>query len=99
MSLFKLCTWWTAQCPDISSNYDSYLLHSCRFGLSDTEKDYIIVGSHSGYLSIFRPSATETDEDNEFSIIANRPTDLLLEQKLSYPIIGISSGRFIRYAQ
>lgn len=98
MSLFKLCTWWTAQCPDIAANYDSYLLHSCRFGLSDTEKDYIVVGSHSGYLSIFRPSATDADEDNdEFSIVVARPTDLLLEQKLANPIIGISSGRFMRF--
>lgn len=54
------------------------------------------MGSHSGYLSIFRPSATETDDENdEFSIVAARPTDLLLEQKLPNPIIGISSGRFM----
>lgn len=96
MSLFKLCSWWQAQCPDVSDNYDTYLLHCCRFGLSDTEKDYVIVGSHSGYLSIFRPTDPESNEaSDEFEIVVARPTDLILEQKLPSPIIGISSGRFI----
>lgn len=101
MSLFKACTWWTAQCPDLSANYDSYSLHCCRFGLDENEKDYIVIGSHAGHLSIFKPTPPEktddvSDEDNQkVQTTTHKPTDLLLELKLSHPIIGILSGKFL----
>lgn len=56
MSLFKFCPWWTTQCPDLGANYDACSLHCCRLGLVDNEKDYLVIGSHTGYLSIFNPT-------------------------------------------
>lgn len=97
MSLFKVCTWWSAQCPDFEPNYDSQLLHCCRFGIEETEKDYVIVASHSGYVSVFQPNALaaeETTEDEE-PTSGFRPTDQLLEIKLTHPIIQLSSGKFV----
>lgn len=94
MSLFKVCTWWTAQCADYEANYDSQLLHCCRFGNDDHEKDYIIVASHAGYLSVFQPNALMPEEDEE-PLSGFKPTDQLLEMKLASPIIQLSSGRFL----
>lgn len=94
MSLFKVCTFWTAQCSDCQSNYDAQLLHCCRFGIGESEKDYIVVGSHSGYLSVFKPNAIG-DPDENFTGFT--PTDQLLEIKLSNPIIQLSSGKFLMY--
>lgn len=91
MSLFKVCTFWTAQCSDYQSHYDAQLLHCCRFGFDKSEKDYIVVGSHSGLLSVFKPNAIG-DPDESFTGFA--PTDQLLEIKLSNPIIQLSSGKF-----
>ncbi|KAJ6643754.1 Protein PTHB1, partial [Pseudolycoriella hygida] len=92
MSLFKLCRWWYTQCPDFSTNYDNNSIHCCRIGSDDSDKDYIIVGSHSGHLSIFNPSGDppEQNSDNAF-----KATDVLIEMKLPNPIIGILSGKFI----
>ncbi len=94
MSLFQLCRWWYTQCPDFASNYDLNSMHCCRIGLNDNDKDYIVVGSHSGHLSIFNPGGDppENDCDNAF-----KATDVLIEMKLPNPIIGIESGKFIGY--
>lgn len=92
MSLFKACNWWSTQCPDFEENYDSFLLHCCRFGLENGEKDCICVGSHAGYLSIYQPIQSDTSNNvvNDF-----KPTDLLLEIKLPTPILQITSGTFL----
>lgn len=92
MSLFKVCTLWQAQCSDYQFNYDAQLLHNCRFGFDESEKDYIVVGSHSGYLSIFKPNAIG---DSSESFIGFSPSDQLFEMKLMYPIIQLSSGKFV----
>lgn len=106
MSLFQLCPWWSTQCPDLASSYDAYSLHCCRLGLADNEKDYVVVGSHTGYLSVYYPTGRSVDEeasgdgvDHSFAddLSANgisRPNDLVLEMKLAQPIIGITSGLF-----
>lgn len=110
MSLFSLCPWWQAQCAEVSPTYDCQLLHCCRFGLGENEKDYIVVGSHSGHLSVFKPipaaaaaaepSLQASPEDAEFEIdpagAMSRAIDLLFEIKLPQPIIAILSGRFLR---
>lgn len=92
MSLFKACSWWSTQCPDYEKSYDSLLLHCCRFGLENGEKDCICVGSHSGYLNIYQPIRDEqsTNVVNNFKV-----TDLLLEIKLSSAILQITSGTFL----
>ncbi|XP_055380072.1 protein PTHB1 [Condylostylus longicornis] len=88
MSLFKVCTWWKTQCTDVEENYDSASLLCCRFGLIDNEKDFIIVGSHNGNLSIFYPETTY-ETLGEF-----KPTDLILETKFDNPVIGLLYGKF-----
>ncbi|XP_034107447.1 protein PTHB1 [Drosophila albomicans] len=83
MSLFNVCSWWTAQCGDTTGDYDVASLLCTRFGLEAQEKDYIIVGSQSGQLSIYYPHANEFDA-----------TDLLLETQLAAPILGLYAGKF-----
>lgn len=106
MSLFQLCPWWSSQCPDLGANYDAYSLHCCRLNLVNQEKDFIVVGSHTGYLSIYYPTARPGDEPTDDlegdnfagALNANAmssPNDLVLEMKFPHPIIGITSGKFI----
>lgn len=95
MSLFKARTWWSTQCPDYEQNYDACLLHCCRFGLENGEKDCIVVGSHAGYLNIFQPIHTEDSVNTENAF---KPTDLVLEVKLPSPILQITSGTFLMYS-
>ncbi|XP_067634347.1 protein PTHB1 [Eurosta solidaginis] len=92
MSLFNVCNWWHTQCSDLEENYDSASLLCVRFGLEDNEKDYVLVGSHSGTLTIFYPHLDQgrrVEDGNAF-----RATDLLLEVNLKKPILGIYAGRF-----
>lgn len=83
MSLFNVCSWWSAQCGDTFGDYDVASLLCARFGLEAQEKDYIIVGSQSGNLSIYYPHS------NVFEA-----TDLLLETQLVAPILGLYAGKF-----
>ncbi|XP_002005438.2 protein PTHB1 [Drosophila mojavensis] len=83
MSLFNVCSWWSAQCGDTVGDYDVASLLCARFGLEAHEKDYIIVGSQSGTLSIYYPHGN-----------AFEATDLLLETQLAAPILGLYAGKF-----
>lgn len=91
MSLFNVCNWWTSQCPDLEENYDVASLLCARFGLEEQEKDYIVVGSHTGQLSIFYPSYEQDANGNSSGF---KPTDLLLEIQGDLPILGVYAGRF-----
>ncbi|XP_001659313.2 protein PTHB1 [Aedes aegypti] len=98
MSLFKICNWWKTQCPDVEPNYDSFSIHCTRLCLEEGEKDSIIVGSHSGYLSIYQPSnkaASDGDlEEDQYFENVFQHSDVILETKLTLPVIGITSGKF-----
>ncbi|EDW91255.2 protein PTHB1 [Drosophila yakuba] len=83
MSLFNVCSWWSAQCSDPGEEYDVASLLCARFGLETQEKDYIIVGSQTGQLSIYYPHSRGYDA-----------TDLLLESQMEAPIIGLYAGKF-----
>ncbi|XP_068147070.1 LOW QUALITY PROTEIN: protein PTHB1 [Drosophila tropicalis] len=83
MSLFNVCTWWSTQCADSGEHYDVASLLCARFGLETQEKDYIIVGSQTGQLSIYYPH----DKGYE-------ATDLMLETQMSGPILGLYAGKF-----
>ncbi|EDV55448.2 protein PTHB1 [Drosophila erecta] len=83
MSLFNVCSWWSAQCSDPGEEYDVASLLCARFGLESQEKDYIIVGSQTGQLSIYYPHGRGYDA-----------TDLLLETQMDAPIIGLYAGKF-----
>ncbi|EDW56619.1 GM15832 [Drosophila sechellia] len=83
MSLFNVCSWWSAQCSDPGEEYDVASLLCARFGLETQEKDYIIVGSQTGQLIIYYPHNRGFDA-----------TDLLLETQMEAPIIGLYAGKF-----
>ncbi|XP_062550917.1 protein PTHB1 [Armigeres subalbatus] len=103
MSLFKICNWWKTQCPDVESNYDSFSIHCTRLCLEEGEKDSIIVGSHSGHLAIYQPSNNtstdgESEENHHFENVFQH-SDVILETKLTLPVIGITSGKFTTAAK
>ncbi|XP_030387622.1 protein PTHB1 [Scaptodrosophila lebanonensis] len=91
MSLFNVRSWWSTQCPDLGEQYDVASLLCARFGLETQEKDYIIVGSQTGQLSIYYPhmQPQSRGSGNVYQV-----TDLLLETQLHEPILGIYAGKF-----
>lgn len=91
MSLFKICRWWSTQCPELQTKYDSSSIFCTRLGLNEKEKDYLIVGSHTGHLSVYYPTS-EIQEDGNVS--GFKPVNVLLEVKMPQPIIGILTGQF-----
>ncbi|XP_055630807.1 protein PTHB1 [Toxorhynchites rutilus septentrionalis] len=97
MSLFKICNWWKVRSPDAEPNYDSFSLHCVRLCIEEGEKDSIIVGSHSGHLSIYQPSyrnVAEGDSEDEHLESVFHHSDVILEVKMPLPVIGITSGKF-----
>lgn len=52
--------------------------------------DYIVTGSHSGVLRIFKPSSVLTENNN---VSGFNPTDLLIEKAFDSPILQVASGR------
>lgn len=94
MSVFKVCHWWSIQTPETQAKFDSKSLHCCRLALNEFEKDYIIVGSHTGYLCVYQPLLDTPDNDEEPDF---KPSSVVLEIKLALPVIGIESGKFSSY--
>lgn len=93
MSLFKICDWWLTQCNDVDENFDSSSVIISRFGLMEGEKDYVVVGSHSGHLTIFYPNFNGSLKNNQGDKVF-KPVDLLFECKLDFPILMLSTGVF-----
>lgn len=93
MSLFKICGWWSKQCTDVEESFDSSSIIISRFNLKEGEKDYVVVGSHSGNLTVFYPNFDGIVKSNKGDNIF-KPVDLLLECKLDLPILMLSTGRF-----
>jgi hypothetical protein len=85
MSLFKVCSWWSYQCPHQSKNYDAGSLTCGQFVENNIQRDVIIVSSHSGILSIFQGSNKDTGK-----------ISTLLEIDLKEPILNVFTGNFIR---
>lgn len=91
MSLFKARDFWTVTTDDSEEQFDHNSLKVTRL---NSDSDYIIVGSHSGVLRIFKPS-TELCEDSTLSNF--RATDVLIEKVLDAPIFQIESGKLVSY--
>ncbi|XP_044271066.1 protein PTHB1 [Tribolium madens] len=83
MSLFKIRTFWSVHCEEDSFDQNSLLVTKLNH-----DSDFLIVGSHSGILKVFKPSC-ETNF-KEYS-----PSDLLIETILKDPILQLSSGRLL----
>jgi PTHB1 N-terminus len=52
-------------------------------------QEFIVVGSYSGILRIFRPTVGPNN--------AAQPSDLILEKQLGYPILEVACGILRRY--
>lgn len=86
MSLFKARDFWSTVC-DSCEEFDQLSLKKSRLGSDD---DYIITGSHSGVLRIFKPSSEVLDDGR---VTACKATDLLIEKILPQPILQIADGK------
>lgn len=88
MSLFKIRTFWNTHCED-GEFFDQNSLLLTKL---NSESDFIITGSHSGILRIFKPSCELDDSNN---LTEYKPSDLLIESILKDPILQLSCGRLI----
>lgn len=93
MSLFKVCQYWNVQLPENDDKYDLNSLHCCRLVLDTNEKDFIVVGSHTGTLCVYQPKLEKLDDG---TVTGFKPTSVILETKLNFPILGMQSGKFSR---
>nr|XP_023015826.1 protein PTHB1 [Leptinotarsa decemlineata] len=92
MSLFKTRVFWSTQSED-----DEYFdQNSLILSKLNTESDYIISGSQSGVLRIFKPSCILSENDRINGYVA---TDLLIEKLFDYPILQIGTGRLVSGSQ
>lgn len=83
MSLFKIVQWLDYQCPDQEKNYDSCSLTCARFSVdNETNKETIIISSHSGYITIILNATNQEAKE-------------IIELKLNSPILGVSCGNFV----
>lgn len=86
MSLFKLREFWRIhEIEDENFDQNSLIVTNMNSGC-----DYVITGSHSGVLRVFKPSSTLT-ENNYLS--GFRPTDVLIETSFDSPILQLACGR------
>lgn len=90
MSLFKAREFWTTIC-DNCEQFDQNSLKKSKLSSDD---DYIITGSHSGVLRIFKPSSEVLGDGR---VTGFKPTDLLLEKILAQPILQIADGKLISW--
>lgn len=111
MSLYRLCPWWKAQCPDLEANYDAAVLHSAALNDEPGGSELLVVGSHSGHLCIYHPHPDDdkvaavdgmsaTDDESEFDVTKSgqsRPVDVVVEVKLDKPVLAVSSAVIVRY--
>ncbi|XP_018575245.1 protein PTHB1 [Anoplophora glabripennis] len=91
MSLFRVREFWTAQSED-GEYFDQNSLITTTL---NSDSDFVITGSHSGVLRIFKPS-TELEENNVGGFSA---TDLLLEKIFDDPILQVGCGRLVSGSQ
>mmetsp|Transcript_22638 Transcript_22638/g.70294 ORF Transcript_22638/g.70294 Transcript_22638/m.70294 type:complete len:843 (+) Transcript_22638:343-2871(+) len=82
MSLFKCREWWRINCGD-AEEFDRGCLCVANIDNDPSGEVKIVTGSFQGTLRIYLP------RDRDF-----RVEDLLLEQKLSDPILQVEAGQF-----
>ncbi|XP_019878207.2 protein PTHB1 [Aethina tumida] len=88
MSLFKTREFWCTHSED-DEYFDQNSLVVSRL---NSESDFVITGSQSGVLRVFKPSSQLT-ENNNFT--GFKPTDLLIEKIINDPILQVGTGRLI----
>lgn len=88
MSLFRVKEFWHTRCG-CDERYDH---NSLRLTRLNGDYDYVLTGSHSGILRIFKPS-TEYNDDG--LLTGFNVNDCILEQEFPTPILQIESGRLV----
>lgn len=86
MSLFRTKTFWSNQC----SNEEEYDQSSLKVSRINGDGDFILIGSHSGFLRIYKPTGPAFGENAFY-----RPNDLYLEGHLGDGILQIDVGRLV----
>lgn len=88
MSLFKLREFWSTQAED-GETFDQNSLIITNL---NSDNDFIISGSHTGILRIFKPNC-EISENNNLDGFA--ASDLFVEKLFNYPILQVGCGRLV----
>ncbi|KAF3425586.1 hypothetical protein E2986_03536 [Frieseomelitta varia] len=89
MSLFKTKEWWRTRCG-ANETFDRHsLLAAPLFGKE--RHDILVVGSHDGYLRMYKPSSQWVDETK--SPTNYKSTDLMIETRLDDCIVDLKTGR------
>ncbi|RZC35649.1 PTHB1 [Asbolus verrucosus] len=91
MSLFKTRTFWSVHCEE-EEYFDQNSLLITKL---NSESDYIVTGSQSGILRIFKPSCELNDNNNSTGY---KVTDLSVEKILNHPILQVGYGRLVSSA-
>ena len=85
MSLFKTREWWSKSLENIENDECGHgCLEVCNIDNDISGHMKVIVGTYSGFLSIYYP------KQNSYKI-----NDLVLETKLDQPILQLKAGYFI----
>ncbi|XP_026461773.1 protein PTHB1-like [Ctenocephalides felis] len=93
MSLFKARSWWnTNVSEDETESFDRNSLLIAR--LTEGDHDNLVVGSHLGALRVYKVTTKRLDDG---SLSAYKPTDLVLEKLLPYPVLGLGLGKLVSY--
>ena len=93
MSVFKVIQQFNYQPPDNAENYDAFSLTCARLTTENEQnKDYVVVTSHSGFISILQPSINE--DFAELNTL-NQP-QIVFETQLNEPILGVLCGNFVQ---
>ncbi|KAL3267708.1 hypothetical protein HHI36_006839 [Cryptolaemus montrouzieri] len=88
MSLFKTKEVWSHNCED----EESFDQNSMIVSPLNSEADFIITGSHSGILRIFKPVL---DINEGVLQTGYKPTDLILEKSFDSPILQLGVGKLV----
>ncbi|KAK9738823.1 PTHB1 N-terminus [Popillia japonica] len=86
MSLFRTKQFWSNQC----SNDEEYDQNSLKVSRINSDSDFVLIGSHSGILRIYKPTGSAFGENAFY-----RPNDLFLESNLGDAILQIDVGRLV----
>ncbi|GJQ88840.1 hypothetical protein Trydic_g12720, partial [Trypoxylus dichotomus] len=90
MSLFRTKAFWSNQC----SNDEEYDQSSIKVSRINSDSDFVLIGSHSGVLRIYKPTGPAFGENAFY-----RPNDLYLETHLGEAILQIDVGKLVSGSQ
>ena len=90
MSLFKAREWWATTAGE-EEEFDQGCLCVANIDNNIDNSDKIIVGSFHGFLRVYNPKPTKTD--NGWS--GFKAEDVMCETQLAHPVLQVDAGRFV----